>query len=66
MSKLEELLAQQVQLAAQIEETKKQQRDEDLKTVRELCRVHKFTAKMLKGALAQGRAPRTQAKTKAK
>ena len=65
MSKLEELLAQQEALTAAIEEAKKQQKTDDLKKVRELCRAHGFTAKMLKGYLAEGRAPRTQSKTKA-
>jgi DNA-binding protein H-NS len=55
MSKLEELLAQQEQLAVQIEEAKKQQKADDLKKVRELCRAHGFTANMLKGYLAEGR-----------
>lgn len=55
MSKLEELLAQQEKLAAEIEAAKKQQKTEDLKTVRQLCRAHGFTARMLKGYLAEGR-----------
>jgi len=62
MSKLEELLAQQEQLAAQIEEAKKQQKTEDLKTVRQLCKAHGFTARMLKGALAEGRTRKTKTK----
>ena len=59
MSKLEELLAQQEQLAEQIEEAKKNQKTEDLKTVRKLCRVHGFTHNMLKGYLAEGRVRRS-------
>ena len=55
MSKLEELLEQQEKLTAEIEEAKKQQKTEDLKTVRQLCRAHGFTARMLKGYLAEGR-----------
>jgi RecB family exonuclease len=62
MSKLEELLAQQAQLAAQIETAKKEQKAEDLKTVRQLCKAHGFTARMLKGYLAEGRTrkPKTE------
>ena len=55
MSKLEELLEQQEKLTAEIEAAKKQQKTEDLKTVRQLCRAHGFTARMLKGYLAEGR-----------
>nr|WP_213395942.1 H-NS family nucleoid-associated regulatory protein [Yoonia sp.] len=61
MSKLEQLLAQQEALTAQIEEAKKQQKAEDLKKVRELCRAHGFTARMLKGYLAEGRVRRAEA-----
>ena len=60
MSKLEELLAQQEALAAEIEAAKKSQKTEDLKTVRQLCKAHGFTANMLKGYLAEGRKPRTK------
>ena len=59
MRKLEELLAKQEALAAEIEDAKKQQKTEDLKTVRQLCKAHGFTAKMLKGALAEGRVRRS-------
>lgn len=62
MSKLEELLAKQEALAAEIEDAKKQQKTEDLKTVRQLCKAHGFTANMLKGYLAAGRKPRTAKK----
>jgi DNA-binding protein H-NS len=55
MSRLEELLAQQEQLTAAIEDAKSEQRKEDLKTVRNLCKAHGFTATMLKGYLAKGR-----------
>lgn len=61
MSKLEELLAKQEALAAEIEAAKKQQKDEDLKTVRKLCKAHGFTANMLKGYLAEGRKRRSKA-----
>lgn len=62
MSRLEELLAQQEHLAAAIEEAKNEQRKEDLKTVRNLCKAHGFTAGMLKGYLAEGRkrTPKTE------
>lgn len=62
MSKLEELLAKQEALAAEIEAAKKSQKTEDLKTVRQLCKAHGFTANMLKGYLAEGRKPRTSKK----
>ncbi|MFZ9199856.1 MAG: hypothetical protein ACO22Z_10935 [Paracoccaceae bacterium] len=55
MTKLEELLAKQEALAVEIEAAKKQQKVDDLKTVRQLCKVHGFTANMLKGYLASGR-----------
>ncbi len=61
MSKLEELLAKQEALSAEIEEAKKQQKTEDLKTVRQLCKAHGFTANMLKGFLAEGRKRRSKA-----
>jgi hypothetical protein len=55
MSKLEELLARQEALAVEIEAAKKQQKVDDLKTVRQLCKAHGFTANMLKGYLGTGR-----------
>ena len=55
MNKLEDLIAQQEHLLQQIEEAKKLQKVEDLKTVRKLCKAHNFTANMLKGYLAEGR-----------
>jgi len=61
MSKLEELLAKQEALTAEIEEAKKQQKAEDLKTVRQLCKAHGFTARMLKGFLAEGRTRKSKA-----
>lgn len=61
MSELEQLLEQQKQLEAKIEEAKKQQKAEDLKKVRELCRAHGFTARMLKGYLAEGRTRKPKA-----
>lgn len=61
MSKLEELLEQQAQLATAIEEAKKQQKTEDLRTVRQLCKAHGFTVRMLKGYVAEGRTRKTKA-----
>ena len=61
MSKLEELLAQQEALKVEIEEAKKQQKVDDLKTVRQLCKAHGFTANMLKGYLATGRTRKSRA-----
>lgn len=60
MSKLEELLAKQEALAAEIDEAKKQHKADDLKTVRQLCKAHGFTENMLKGCLAAGRKPRPE------
>ena len=60
MNKLEELLAKQEALAAEIKDAKKQQKTEDLKTVRQLCKAHGFTANMLKGYLAEGRKRRSK------
>ncbi len=56
MSKLDELLAKQEELARQIEQVKKDERAEALATVKKLCKEHGFTAGMLKGSLAKGRA----------
>ncbi|MCV2876106.1 H-NS histone family protein [Rhodobacteraceae bacterium XHP0102] len=62
MSALEQLLKQQEELAKQIEDAKKAQKSEDLKTVKRLCKAHGFTANMLKGSLAEGRKRSTKAK----
>lgn len=61
MNILEELLAKQEALAAEIEDAKKQQKTEDLRTVRQLCKAHGFTARMLKGYLAEGRTRKPKA-----
>lgn len=61
MSKLEELLEQQAQLTTAIEAAKKQQKTEDLRTVRQLCKAHGFTARMLKGYVAEGRTRKPKA-----
>jgi hypothetical protein len=60
MSKLAELLAKQEEISEQIKEAKKAERDEALATVKALCKQHGFTAGMLKGALAKGRAKKTK------
>ena len=60
MSQLDELIAQQESLAAQIEEAKKAQKAEDLKTVRKLCKLHGFTHNQLKAFLAAGRKPKSK------
>jgi hypothetical protein len=55
MSKLDELRKKQAEIEAQIEEVKKSERAEALKTVKKLCKEFGFTAGMLKGSLAKGR-----------
>lgn len=60
MSKLEDLLKQQEELAEQIETARKEEKTEALKTVRQLCKAHGFTANMLKGYLAEGRKRRSK------
>ena len=47
-------------LEQQIIEAKKEQRKADLKAVRNLCKVHGFTANMLKGYVAEGRKRRSK------
>ncbi len=65
MSKLEELLARQEALTAEIEEAKTQQKVDDLKKVRELCRAHGFTATMLKGYVTTRKPRKPKAEKKA-
>ena len=55
MNRLDDLLAQERALKAEIEAAKKAQKAEDLKKVRELCKAHGFTHNMLKDYLATGR-----------
>ena len=59
MSKLDELRKKQAEIEAQIEEVKKSERAEALKTVKKLCKEFGFTAGMLKGSLAPGRKPKS-------
>jgi hypothetical protein len=60
MATLEELAEKKAAIEAEMEQLKKDKRDEDLKTVKELCKLHGFTAGMLKGALAPGRKPKSK------
>lgn len=51
---------QREEIDRQILAAKKEQRKQDLKTVRGLCKTHGFTANMLKGYLAEGRKRRSK------
>ncbi len=62
IKKYNELLKQQEELEEKIRAAKKAERDEALKTVRELCKRHNFTANMLKAVLAEGRKRKPKAK----
>jgi hypothetical protein len=62
MNTLDALLKQQEELEEKIRAAKKSERDEALKTVRELCKRHNFTANMLKSVLAEGRKRKPKAK----
>lgn len=53
MSTLAELQKQRAELDKQIEEAKKNERAEALKTVKKLCKQFGFTAGMLRGSLLQ-------------
>jgi len=55
MATLEELEQQKAELEKQIEQATKAQKQEDLKTVRTLCKRHGFTYSMLKNHLGEGR-----------
>ena len=55
MATLEELEQQKAELEKQIEEAAKEQKKEDLKLVRTLCKRHGFTYNMLKNHLSEGR-----------
>jgi len=55
MATLEELEQQKVELEKQIKEATKNQKQEDLKLVRQLCKRHGFTQSMLKNYLSEGR-----------
>ena len=55
MATLEELEQQKAELEKQIKEATKNQKQEDLKLVRQLCKRHGFTHSMLKNYLSEGR-----------
>lgn len=55
MASLEELEQQKLDLERQIKEATKNQKQEDLKLVRTLCKRHGFTYSMLKNHLSPGR-----------
>ena len=55
MATLEEIEQQKAELEKQIEQATKAQKQEDLKTVRTLCKRHGFTYNMLKNHLGEGR-----------
>jgi len=61
---LEALLAQQEALSAQILTQRQASRDAALKTVKELCKSHEFTASDLKGSLKVSRGAKTKAPVK--
>jgi hypothetical protein len=52
---LKELEQQKAELDKQIKEASKNQKQEDLKLVRQLCKRHSFTYSMLKNHLGEGR-----------
>lgn len=55
MSTVQELMEKRAEIEEQIKQAQKDERKEDLKMVRSLCRKHGFTYPMLKNALAAGR-----------
>jgi SOS response regulatory protein OraA/RecX len=55
MTTIEELEKQKAELEKQIKEATKNQKQEDLKLVRQLCKRHGFTYSMLKNHLGEGR-----------
>ena len=59
MPTIKELEQQKAEIEKQIEQATKQQKQEDLKTVRQLCKRHGFTHNMLKNHLAAGKQRRT-------
>lgn len=59
MKSYAELLEERDRIDAELVEAKKREKAEALKTVRRLCKEFGFTARMLKGSLAEGR-KRTQ------
>jgi DNA-binding protein H-NS len=61
MMELEKLLKQQEELDKKIKSAMKKERDEALKTVKELCQRHGFTENMLKNYLGAGRKRKAKA-----
>jgi hypothetical protein len=61
---LEALIQQQEDIAKQIQIQRQATRDAALKTVKDLCKLHEFTAGDLKGCLKVSRATRGKAPTK--
>lgn len=59
MTNIEELERQKAALEKQIKEATKNQKSEDLKLVRALCKRHGFTHSMLKNYLSGGRKPKS-------
>ena len=57
MTNIEELERQKAELEKQIGQATKNQKKEDLKLVRTLCKRHGFTHNMLKNHLSEGRKP---------
>ena len=55
-----ELKAEKEAIEKQMAAAKKSGRSEALKTAKALCKEFEFTAGMLKGALADGRKPKTK------
>lgn len=55
MKSYDELKAEMETIQQQMVEAKKNERTDALKKVKELCKEFRFTAGMLKGALAEGR-----------
>lgn len=60
MATLEELEQQKAALEKQIQEATKNQKQEDLKLVRQLCKRHGFTHSMLKNHLSEGRKAKSE------
>ena len=55
MPTLQELEQQKAEIEIDVDHATKRQKQEDLKTVRQLCKRHGFTYNMLKNHLAEGR-----------
>jgi len=55
MSTVQDLMEKRAEIEEMIKQAQKDERKEDLKTVRSLCRKHGFTYSMVKNSLARGR-----------